>query len=37
MVYFVEKLDISEEKVRLSQHIKYYLEVMKNEDFNGKN
>jgi uncharacterized protein (TIGR00255 family) len=36
MVYFVEKLVISEEKVRLSQHIKYYLEVMKNEDFNGK-
>ena len=36
MVYFVEKLDISEEKVRLFQHIKYYLEVMKNEDFNGK-
>lgn len=36
MVYFVEKLDISEEKVRLSQHIKYYLEVMKNENFNGK-
>ena len=36
MVYFVEKLDISEEKVRLSQHIKYYLEVMRNEDFNGK-
>ena len=34
MVYFVEKLDISEEKVRLSQHIKYYLEVMRNEDFN---
>lgn len=36
MVYFVEKLDISEEKVRLSQHIKYYLEVMRNEDYNGK-
>lgn len=36
MVYFIEKLDISEEKVRLSQHIKYYLEVMKNGDFNGK-
>ena len=36
MVYFFEKLDISEEKVRLSQHIKYYLEVMRNEDFNGK-
>lgn len=36
MVYFVEKLDIAEEKVRLSQHLKYYLEVMTNEDFNGK-
>lgn len=36
MAYFTEKLDISEEKVRLSQHLKYYLEVMKDEDFNGK-
>ncbi len=36
MAYFTEKLDISEEKVRLSQHLKYYLEVMQNEDFNGK-
>ncbi|MDO4763228.1 MAG: YicC/YloC family endoribonuclease [Flavobacteriaceae bacterium] len=36
MAYFVEKLDISEEKVRLAQHLKYYLEVMNNEDFNGK-
>ena len=34
--YFIEKLDISEEKVRLAQHLKYYIEVMKNEDFNGK-
>lgn len=36
MAYFTEKLDISEEKVRLAQHLKYYDEVMKNEDFNGK-
>lgn len=37
MAYFTEKLDISEEKVRHSQHLKYYKEVMDNEDFNGKN
>ncbi|MCA6068908.1 YicC family protein [Chryseobacterium sp. RG1] len=36
MAYFTEKLDISEEKVRLTQHLKYYQEVMDNEDFNGK-
>lgn len=36
MAYYTEKLDISEEKVRLAQHLKYYLDVMENEDFNGK-
>ncbi|WP_027377360.1 YicC/YloC family endoribonuclease [Kaistella palustris] len=36
MAYFTEKLDIAEEKVRLTQHLKYYLEVMQNENFNGK-
>lgn len=36
MAYYTEKLDISEEKVRLSQHLKYYIDVMKNETFNGK-
>ena len=36
MAYYTEKLDIAEEKVRLAQHLKYYQEVMKNEDFNGK-
>lgn len=36
MAYFTEKLDISEEKVRLTQHLKYYKEVMDNESFNGK-
>ncbi|WET00357.1 DUF1732 domain-containing protein [Chryseobacterium arthrosphaerae] len=36
MAYFTEKLDISEEKVRLTQHLKYYKDVMDNESFNGK-
>lgn len=36
MAYYTEKLDIAEEKVRLSQHLKYYQEVMANEKFNGK-
>ena len=34
--YYGEKLDISEEKVRLSQHLKYYREVAESEDLNGK-
>lgn len=36
LAYYTEKLDISEEKVRLTQHLKYYLEVMQSENFNGK-
>lgn len=36
LAYYTEKLDISEEKVRLTQHLKYYLEVMKQEACNGK-
>lgn len=36
LAYYSEKLDISEEKVRLGQHLKYYDEVMKKEDNNGK-
>ena len=36
IMFYIEKLDISEEKVRLAQHIRYYLDVMNNEDFNGK-
>ena len=36
LAYYTEKLDISEEKVRLTQHLKYYLEVMQNETINGK-
>lgn len=36
VVYYIEKLDISEEKTRLAQHLKYYKEVMENEQCNGK-
>lgn len=36
MAYYTEKLDIAEEKVRLTQHLKYYREVMNEENFNGK-
>ena len=36
MAYYTEKLDIAEEKVRLTQHLKDYLEVMTTENFNGK-
>lgn len=34
--FFVEKLDISEEKIRLAQHLKYFSEVMEQENLNGK-
>ena len=30
MIYYLEKLDITEEKVRLTNHIKYFREVMEN-------
>ena len=36
LTYYVEKLDISEEKVRLAQHCKYFTEVLNEEDNNGK-
>ncbi|MDE5494160.1 YicC/YloC family endoribonuclease [Elizabethkingia meningoseptica] len=36
LTYYVEKLDISEEKVRLAQHCKYFIEVLNEEDNNGK-
>jgi len=36
LVFYVEKLDISEEKTRLSQHCKYFLEVLNKEEKNGK-
>jgi uncharacterized protein (TIGR00255 family) len=36
MIYFLEKIDISEEKVRLRSHIKFFAETMKQKDANGK-
>ncbi len=37
LIYYIEKLDISEEKVRLQKHLDYFLEVMQNEQQgNGK-
>ncbi len=32
IIYYLEKLDINEEKVRLSQHCKYFLEILQNSD-----
>ena len=29
VIYFLEKLDITEEKVRLSQHCKYFMKLQK--------
>lgn len=36
MIYYLEKLDINEEKVRLRNHLKYFAETMKNEHYAGK-
>lgn len=36
MIYFLEKLDITEEKVRLANHLDYFLETLANEEFVGK-
>lgn len=36
LVYYVEKFDISEEKVRLKNHLVYFLETLKSKDSNGK-
>ena len=36
LVYYVEKLDISEEKVRLKNHLSYFTEVLESAEANGK-
>ncbi len=36
MIFYIEKLDINEEKVRLSNHLKYFIETMDNEKSPGK-
>lgn len=36
LIYYIEKLDITEEKVRLKNHCKYFLETLKTENSEGK-
>ncbi len=36
MVYYIEKYDISEEKVRLTNHLNYFTETLESDDSNGK-
>jgi len=36
MIYYIEKLDITEEKVRLQKHCEYFLETMIKEENPGK-
>ncbi len=36
MIFYIEKLDINEEKVRLRQHCKYFRETAENEAMPGK-
>jgi len=36
VIYYLEKMDVSEEKVRLRSHCKYFLDTMKEKQSNGK-
>lgn len=36
IIYYLEKLDITEEKVRLANHCKYFLETVEKEDAPGR-
>ncbi|MDD5951013.1 MAG: YicC family protein [Bacteroidales bacterium] len=36
MIFYIEKLDINEEKVRLRQHCKYFMDTIDNEPYPGK-
>ena len=36
MIFYIEKLDINEEKVRLRQHCNYFLDTIANEECPGK-
>jgi uncharacterized protein (TIGR00255 family) len=36
LIYYLEKLDIAEEKVRLENHLNYFEETMASADSNGK-
>tara|TARA_B100001564_G_scaffold339430_1_gene332172 strand:+ start:728 stop:1585 length:858 start_codon:yes stop_codon:yes gene_type:complete len=36
LIYYIEKFDINEEKIRLESHLKFFSETLKNEKYNGK-
>lgn len=36
LIYYLEKYDITEEKVRLANHLDYFMKTLKSEDSNGK-
>jgi uncharacterized protein (TIGR00255 family) len=36
LVYYIEKFDITEEKVRLQNHLEYFIKTLNSEDSNGK-
>lgn len=36
LVYYIEKFDITEEKVRLKNHLNYFTESLNSDDSNGK-
>lgn len=36
IIYYLEKIDITEEKVRLKKHCQYFIETMTERDSNGK-
>lgn len=36
LVYYIEKFDITEEKVRLDNHLNYFITTLNSEDSNGK-
>lgn len=36
IIFYLEKLDITEERIRLKSHLDYFLETMKGEGFNGR-
>ena len=36
LIFYLEKLDITEEKIRLKKHLDYFLETLQSEDSNGR-
>ncbi|WP_242427341.1 YicC/YloC family endoribonuclease [Flammeovirga pacifica] len=36
LIFYIEKLDINEEKVRLAQHLKYFIQTLDTPQSNGK-